>query len=204
LYWICRPCKNNRHDLCLKISASRAGSDVKIRCRCSLHLTHESRLHDKSPAQIGKSPRSAVFTMSSGLTATPQKNIKIKKRLTTFALVIALMTGSVAQLAVLLYRGARIIVVSSLSFAGENGFNAWGASFSNKQSQTRCNSHQPCIGTLAKHARLIRISSHVIDSVPARRTSRLCLPPFHLNQMQAHDVYRWSSQSMTAPSALGR
>lgn len=63
--------------------------------------------------------------MSSGPTATPKNNIKIKKRLTTFALVIALMTGSVAQLAVLLYRGARIIVVSSLSFAGENGLVAW-------------------------------------------------------------------------------
>jgi hypothetical protein len=63
--------------------------------------------------------------MSSGLTATPQKNITIKKRLTTFVLVIALITGSVAQLAVLLYRGARIIVVSSLSFAEENGLIAW-------------------------------------------------------------------------------
>lgn len=31
------------------------------------------------------------------------------------------MTGSVAELAVLLYRGARIVVVSSLSFAAENG-----------------------------------------------------------------------------------
>ena len=50
---------------------------------------------------------------------------QMKKRLTTLALVIALMTGSVAQLAVLLYRGARIIVVSSLSFAGENGLVAW-------------------------------------------------------------------------------
>ena len=38
-----------------------------------------------------------------------------EKRLTTFALVIALMTGSVAQLAVLLYRGARLIAVSSLA-----------------------------------------------------------------------------------------
>jgi hypothetical protein len=45
------------------------------------------------------------------------KTIKMKKRLTTFALVIALMTGSVAQLAVLLYRGARVIAISSLSFA---------------------------------------------------------------------------------------
>jgi hypothetical protein len=49
------------------------------------------------------------------------KNIKAKKRLTTFALVLALMTGSVAELAILLYRGARIVVVSSLSFAAENG-----------------------------------------------------------------------------------
>jgi hypothetical protein len=73
----------------------------------------------------GESPQSAVITMSSTLTATPQNNIKIKKRLTTFALVIALMTGSVAQLAVLLYRGARVIVVSSLSFAGKNGLVAW-------------------------------------------------------------------------------
>jgi hypothetical protein len=47
------------------------------------------------------------------------KNIKMKKRLTTFALVIALMTGSVAQLAVLLYRGARVIAISSLSFAAD-------------------------------------------------------------------------------------
>jgi hypothetical protein len=69
--------------------------------------------------------------------ATPQNNIKIKKRLTTFALVLALMTGSVAQLAVLLYRGARIIVVSSLSFAGENGLVApEQQGFSNKQSET--------------------------------------------------------------------
>ena len=58
MYWICRPCKNNRHDLCLKISTSRAGSDVKIRCWCSLHPTHESRLHDKSPAQM-VNPRKA-------------------------------------------------------------------------------------------------------------------------------------------------
>jgi hypothetical protein len=49
------------------------------------------------------------------------KNIKAKKRLTTFTLVLALMTGSVAELAVLLYRRARIVAVSSLSFAAENG-----------------------------------------------------------------------------------
>jgi hypothetical protein len=52
-------------------------------------------------------------------------NIKIKKRLTTFALVIALMTGSVAQLAVMLYRAARIIAVSSLSFAADIASPEW-------------------------------------------------------------------------------
>jgi hypothetical protein len=76
---------------------------------------------------LGKAPAASergVTRMSSGLT-TAQKNIKVKKRLTMFVLVVALMTGSVAQLAVLLYRGARIIVVSSVSFAGENGLVAW-------------------------------------------------------------------------------
>ena len=51
------------------------------------------------------------------LEARKVKNIKTKKRLTTFALVIALMTGSVAELAVLLYRGAHMIVASSVRFA---------------------------------------------------------------------------------------
>ena len=51
--------------------------------------------------------------------------MKMRKRLTTFALVIALMTGSVAQLAVLLYRGARIIAVSSLSFAADIASAEW-------------------------------------------------------------------------------
>ena len=77
---------------------------------------------------VGRGARgkeSGGHQMSSGLTATAQKKIKIKKRLTTFVLIVALMTGSVAQLAVLLYRGARIIVVSSVSFAGENGLVAW-------------------------------------------------------------------------------
>ena len=50
---------------------------------------------------------------------------QMKKRLTTLALVIALMTGSVAQLAVLLYRGARIFAVSSLSFAADIGSPEW-------------------------------------------------------------------------------
>jgi hypothetical protein len=45
------------------------------------------------------------------------RNIQLKKRLTTFAFVIALMTGSVAELAILLYRGARMIAVSSISLA---------------------------------------------------------------------------------------
>jgi hypothetical protein len=30
--WICKPCKNNRHDLCLKDSTSRTGTNVKLRC----------------------------------------------------------------------------------------------------------------------------------------------------------------------------
>ena len=47
------------------------------------------------------------------------------KGLTTFALVIALMTGSVAELAVLLYRGARMIAVSSLSLAAAIGSREW-------------------------------------------------------------------------------
>jgi hypothetical protein len=58
LHWICRQCKNNSHDLCLKIATSRAGSDAKIRCWCSLQPTHELRLHDKSPAQM-VNPRKA-------------------------------------------------------------------------------------------------------------------------------------------------
>ena len=59
------------------------------------------------------------------LAARRSMNIKMNKRLTTFALVIALMTGSVAQLAVLLYRGARIIAVSSLSFAADIASPEW-------------------------------------------------------------------------------
>jgi hypothetical protein len=46
MYWICRPCKNNRHDLCLKESISRAGTNVKIICWCSLQQTHEVRLRE--------------------------------------------------------------------------------------------------------------------------------------------------------------
>jgi hypothetical protein len=57
MYWICRPCKNNRHDLCLKISTTRIGTNVKIRCWCSLHPRHESHLHGKSPAQMVKPRR---------------------------------------------------------------------------------------------------------------------------------------------------
>jgi hypothetical protein len=53
--WICKPCKNNRHDLCLKDSTSRTGTNVKLRCWGSLYPTHESRLHDKSPAADGES-----------------------------------------------------------------------------------------------------------------------------------------------------
>ena len=46
MYWICRPCKNNRHDLCLKESISRAGINVKIQCWCSLQPAHETRLRE--------------------------------------------------------------------------------------------------------------------------------------------------------------
>ena len=73
----------------------------------------------------GESMQNAVITMSCGPTATPHNNIRIKKRLTTFALVLALMTGSVAQLAVMLYRAARIIAVSSLSFAADIASPEW-------------------------------------------------------------------------------
>ena len=44
MYWICRPCKNNRHDLCLQNSSSRAGTNIKIHCWCSLQPAHELRL----------------------------------------------------------------------------------------------------------------------------------------------------------------
>jgi hypothetical protein len=101
------------------------GVFLGVRLMAACNPTHESGLYDKSPAQMVKPPQSVVTKMSSALMPIPQKNIKIKKRLTTFALVVALMTGSVAQLAVLLYRGARIIVVSSVSFAGDNGLVAW-------------------------------------------------------------------------------
>ena len=134
----------------------------------------------------GESPQSAVITMSTTVTATPQNNIKIKKRLTTFALVIALMTGSVAQLAVLLYRGARIIVVSSLSFAGENGLVAWEQD--RLQQTNNKNRDAVAINRVSvrefragkTHARLTRTSSHLIDSVPGRRTlSCACAVPMN-------------------------
>jgi hypothetical protein len=46
MYWICRLCNNNRHDLCLKESISRAGTNVKIQCWCSLQPAHQTRLRD--------------------------------------------------------------------------------------------------------------------------------------------------------------
>ena len=46
MYWICRPCKNNRHDLCLRESVSRAGINVKIQCWCSLQPSHQTRLRE--------------------------------------------------------------------------------------------------------------------------------------------------------------
>ena len=62
MYWICRPCKNNRHDLCLKDSSSRAGTDVKIRCWCSLQSTHETRLREGSNSKIAGKTRSRPTT----------------------------------------------------------------------------------------------------------------------------------------------
>lgn len=46
MYWICRPCKNNRHDLCLRQSSSCGGTNVKTHCWCSLQPTHERRLRE--------------------------------------------------------------------------------------------------------------------------------------------------------------
>jgi hypothetical protein len=43
IYWICSPCKNNRHDLCLKGSPSCTGTNVKGQCWCSLQRIHELR-----------------------------------------------------------------------------------------------------------------------------------------------------------------
>ena len=57
MYWICRPCKNNRHDLCLQESISRAGTNVKIRCWCSLQPTHETRLREGSEGNVKPSAK---------------------------------------------------------------------------------------------------------------------------------------------------
>jgi hypothetical protein len=57
MYWICRPCKNNRHNLCLKESISRAGTNVKIRCWCSLQPTHETRLREGSAGNVNPSAK---------------------------------------------------------------------------------------------------------------------------------------------------
>jgi hypothetical protein len=57
IYWICRPCKNNRHDLCLKESISRAGTNVKIQCWCSLQPTHETRLREGSEPNVKPSAK---------------------------------------------------------------------------------------------------------------------------------------------------
>jgi hypothetical protein len=52
MYWICRPCKNNRHDLCLRESISRGGTNVKIQCWCSLQPTHATRLREGSERNV--------------------------------------------------------------------------------------------------------------------------------------------------------
>ena len=57
MYWICRPCKNNRHDLCLKESISRAGTHVKICCWCSLQPTHEARLREGFEGKVKPSTK---------------------------------------------------------------------------------------------------------------------------------------------------
>ena len=44
MYWICRPCKTNRRDLCLKDSNSYRGTTIKMRCWCSLQPAHDTRL----------------------------------------------------------------------------------------------------------------------------------------------------------------
>jgi len=56
MYWICGPCKNNRHDLCLRDSTSRAGPNV-IRCWCSLQPTHETRLREGLQENAKPSPK---------------------------------------------------------------------------------------------------------------------------------------------------
>src|SRR5687768_9257835 len=43
MYWICRPCKNNRHDLCVRQTSGRAASEPKVLCWCSLQPTHQAR-----------------------------------------------------------------------------------------------------------------------------------------------------------------
>jgi hypothetical protein len=57
MYWICRPCKNNRHDLCLQESISRAETNVKIRCWCRLQPTPETRLREGSEGNVKPSAK---------------------------------------------------------------------------------------------------------------------------------------------------
>jgi hypothetical protein len=52
MYWMCGPCKNNRHDLCLKDSSSQRGTNIKVRCWCSLQPTHEARIRESSRAEL--------------------------------------------------------------------------------------------------------------------------------------------------------
>jgi hypothetical protein len=48
MYWICGPCKNNRHDLCLKESSTSAATNVMIRCWCYSQPNHEMRLDEST------------------------------------------------------------------------------------------------------------------------------------------------------------
>ena len=57
MYWICRPCQNNRHDLCVRHSTGRAGINVEIRCWCSSQPTHQARLG----ARTGEKTKSSTI-----------------------------------------------------------------------------------------------------------------------------------------------
>ena len=52
MYWICGPCKNNRHDLCLRDSHSQRGTNIKIPCWCSSQSTHDACIQELSRAGL--------------------------------------------------------------------------------------------------------------------------------------------------------
>jgi len=57
MYWICRPCKNNRHDLCVRQTSSRCDSEPKILCWCSSQPTHQAALAKPSGENAKSLPR---------------------------------------------------------------------------------------------------------------------------------------------------